>query len=689
MYSLTGRRNLDLTERAARPTAAAAMRGIALLLLIAAPFWAGCASTAGGRQPLFDPSGRRLFNPDYKCPLTDSNYQCPLSGKRDKGTKALPASKEPKIQEGNAPSACDISPWKNVSADSSTLVTPRDTDRWTAQLPNGGVLFPKYLEASGPKVVMEPRTIIAQVGTEVVMVASYIGPGNEYLQTGQQLEWNLDGTGHFLTSNPPGGSCLNFDSTSTRRVSAKQMYTSTSSRLWRIHRGTSTPLDDITILRGQSWATVQSAEEGTTAVSVYANNIDNWGNRTASGQIHWIDAMFRFPISTVTPVGQTVDLTTSVFRKTVPQPRSGWIVRYEVLSGPAAGFGPNNSPAIEIETDQYGQATVPFSQTSGGPGTNNIKIQVIRPAGNGAERVVVDEKTISQFWSGDAIFNLGFKGPQTGTPGSRQSYEMEVTNLSPMPQDAIVRVSLPAGTRIAGSTPTVSGYEGRTAVWELNALPARSRQLIAFDLDIDTDGILSFNARVDQRGASYTTPTDLPPSTPPDDGDYASPIRIPDSPPAPYDSSPPAATTAPTSPSDAASTAPSLTETVPPPPAATVPDTGHIVLEADMFPAKISAGREFNGRVRVTKTGDVPNTAISLILPDGIYFLQKDSSGQTVNRYTGNPDPVVFNDFNYGEDYALYFTADRMGAKDIRIRVINRDTNEVLARKEVSVEIVP
>ena len=108
-----------------------------------------------------------------------------------------------------------------------------------------------------------------------------------------------------------------------------------------------------------------------------------------------------------------------------------------------------------------------------------------------------------------------------------------------------------------------------------------------------------------------------------------------------------------------------------------------------MFPAKISAGREFNGRVRVTKTGDAPNTAISLILPDGIYFLQKDSSGQTVNRYTGNPDPVVFNDFNYGEDYALYFTADRMGAKDIRIRVINRDTNEVLARKEVSVESVP
>ncbi len=686
MYNMTGRRNLDLTERAPRPTAAAAMRGIALILLIALPFWAGCASTSGGRQPLFDPSGKRLFNPDYKCPLTDSNYQCPLSGKRDKGTKALPASKEPKIQEDNAPSACDISPWKNVSADSSTLVTPRDSDRWLAQLPNGGVLFPRYLDAAGPKVVMEPRTIIAQVGTEVVMVASYVGEGNEYLKTGQKLEWNLDGTGHFLTSNP-GGGCLNFDATATKRVSAKQMFTSTSGKLWRIHRGTSTPLDDITILRGQSWATVQSAEEGTTAVSVYADNIDNWGNRTASGQIHWIDATFRFPASTVTPVGQTIDLTTSVYRKTVPEPRSGWIVRYEVLSGPPAGFGPDGSSTVEIETDQYGHATVPLSQSSGGPGMNNIKIQVIRPASGGMERAVVDEKMISQFWSGDALFSLGLKGPQSGTPGSRQSYEIEVTNRSSMPQNAVVRLSLPAGTRIAASTPAVSGYEGRTAVWELDGLPAKSRQLIAFDLDIDTSGVLTFDARVDQKGASYTTPNDLPPSAPPDD-DYANPIRIPDSPPAPYDSSP----TPPTGPSgDAASTPPSLTETVPPPPASVpTPDTsGHVVLEADMFPAAISMNKEFNGRIKVTKSGDVPTSSISVILPDGVYFLQKDSSGQVVNRYTGNPDPVVFNDFNYDEDYVLYFTADRMGEKDIRIRVVNRETNEVLARREITVNIVP
>ena len=108
-----------------------------------------------------------------------------------------------------------------------------------------------------------------------------------------------------------------------------------------------------------------------------------------------------------------------------------------------------------------------------------------------------------------------------------------------------------------------------------------------------------------------------------------------------------------------------------------------------MFPASISMNKEFNGRIKVTKSGDVPTSSISVILPDGVYFLQKDSSGQVVNRYTGNPDPVVFNDFNYDEDYVLYFTADRMGEKDIRIRVVNRETNEVLARREITVNIVP
>ena len=67
----------------------------------------------------------------------------------------------------------------------------------------------------------------------------------------------------------------------------------------------------------------------------------------------------------------------------------------------------------------------------------------------------------------------------------------------------------------------------------------------------------------------------------------------------------------------------------------------------------------------------------------------KDGSGKTVNRYTGNPEPVVFNDFQFDQDYILNFSAERLGDKDIRIRIVNQETNEVLARKEVIVQVVP
>jgi hypothetical protein len=100
-------------------------------------------------------------------------------------------------------------------------------------------------------------------------------------------------------------------------------------------------------------------------------------------------------------------------------------------------------------------------------------------------------------------------------------------------------------------------------------------------------------------------------------------------------------------------------------------------------------GKEFNGRVRISKTGDVPKVALSILLPDGVYFLEKNASGQTQNRYTGNPDPVVFNEFRFDEDYALHFSAERLGEKNIRIRVVDQEKNEVIARKEVIVQVVP
>ena len=214
-----------------------------------------------------------------------------------------------------------------------------------------------------------------------------------------------------------------------------------------------------------------------------------------------------------------------------------------------------------------------------------------------AERAVVDEKTITQFWSGDAIFMLGFKGPSSGTSGSRLSYEIEVTNRSALPQNAIVRAALPAGTRIAASNPAVAGYEGRTAVWELEGLPAASRQLIAFDLDVDTTGILSFDVRVDQRGGIYHADRSAT-RVAPDSGScprFGFRMRLGDT-------------------GRRRVGAPSLTGRRPRPPKARA--RRH---RSRYVPSAISMGKEFNGRVRISKTGDVPKVALRSFCRRGLF----------------------------------------------------------------------
>ena len=652
-----------LTKKIFRPR-----RFVIFSLLIMGTIFAasGCASTSSDKKgtSIFDPSGRCLFNPN-------GSGSCLFGSKKDKGAKELPASKEPTLSAGDGTGAsCGDSPWNASTQTIPARPVGLESDSWTSQRPNGAVLFPKKLDGVGPMVTMEPRSIVAQVGSEVVMVASYVGPDNEFLRIGEKLEWNLDGTGHFLSTNPANG-CLYFDSTTTKKVNDHFMTTSTSARLWRIHRGTASPTDDITILRGQSWATVQSSEEGTTSVSVFAPNIDDWNHRTSSGRIHWIDAAFRFPASRVAPLGETVDLTTTVFRKTTDEPRSGWLVRYQVLSGPEAGFGPSGEPTVEIETNADGQATVPLSQTTGTAGCNKILVQIIRPAGEGIERAVVDEKTISQVWSGNSLFNIGFQGPPRGEPGSQQHYEMLVKNLSPLPQDAVVRVTLPAGTSIASSNPPVSGYEGNQALWVLDQLPAGASQPITFELNITSGGVLTFDARVDQKGSSFTLPSGTGPT-----GTTAPPapmVEIPNSPPSAGGTSEPA----------------SQPPTLDSGPAAA--PGGNVSIEADMFPAAVQMNKEFNGVVRVTKTGEVPKVAISLVLPNDVYYLIKnEQTNETVNRYQWTPEtPIDFHDFQFDHDYPFFFVSERVVEKTITIRVIDTETKNVLARKEVSILVNP
>ena len=553
-------------------------------------------------------------------------------------------------------SGCDQGVWAPTVASAAAKPDGRQSVEWSSQRPNGAVLFPKNVSGAGPQVVLEPRSIIAQVGSEVVMVASYIGPDRQRLRTGEKLEWNLDGAGRFLTGNPKNG-CLYCDFTQTQKLDDQSFVTSTSSRLWRIHRGTTTTADDISILRGQSWATVQSYQEGTSTVSILAPNIDDWTQRTAGGQVHWIDAAFYYPNSGMTPIGEPATLTTSVFRKTTDEPRPGWIVRYEILSGPAAGFGPGFDQAVDVQTDAVGQAKVLFSQRDATAGANKIRVQVVRPSGDSLERVVVDEKTISWNWSGSAIFSIQTQTPSSGRAGGRQSYQLNVNNLSAMEQDAVVRMNVPAGVNIIASEPQVSVVANGVAAWVLERMPPRSTQAIRFDLDLPTAGTLNFNARVDQKTATSLIDSTTAPSS-----SISEPMDRP---------------TPPSDPFGTASTPPAITN---PKPA----DSAKIRFTTE-FPAQAKSGEEFSTLLSVSRTGQNAGTTLSMVFPQGVYYLDK----KTGARHSGTAaQPLVFASIRLDKDYPVYFISEKTGPQTIEMRVLDTDSGKTLDTATKSIEIV-
>ena len=659
------RRQKKRARRVARSTAARLLT-LALCLAITA---VGCKTS------IFDPSGESLCRRNQ--PGAD-----PLSSSRENDL----------AQNVNSTGGCGESPWNPTVAALQASPVGQESVYWSAQRPNGAVLFPKKINGTGPIVVMEPKSIIAQIGTEVVVVASYIGEDNERLRVGEKLEWGLDGAGLFLTTNPRNG-CLCTDFANTKKVSDRYLITTTSSRLWRIHRGTTTPTDDISILRGQSWVTVQSYQEGTSSVSALATDIDDWNNRSAGSQIHWIDAAFFYPTSGISPLGEPATLTTSVFRKSSDEPRPGWIVRYEILSGPPAGLGPGLDQTIEIQTDAAGQASTVLTQQQANAGTNKILVQVIRPAAGTLERVVVDEKTISQSWSGSAIFNLKFAGPRTGSPGTRQSYQMDVVNLSPEVQDAVVRMSIPAGTNIAASNPPVSAVENQTAVWVLEGLPAKSTQAIRFDLDVQSSGTLNFDARVDRKSASTLIGSGQPNGIAPPLTTGAPVSNTPAATAPPATTAPPMTDTPRNPPRDpfrvdegSASTPPALTD----PPAA---QTGSAAIEfTEAFPETVSVGSEFGCFFRVVPKGNAPEAYISMNLPAGLFYLIKDNkSGKVTDRYEGSgkaDQPLDFSRVAYNDVYPARFIAEKAGEQTIEIRVVDEKTKKIIASASKSVRVV-
>ena len=331
--------------------------------------------------------------------------------------------------------------------------------------------------------MLTPHRTVASVGEEVVLVAGVGGPDN-YLSTNRRLEWSLssDGVGHFVDVGRNGlVDLLLGDFNRPRKIDNSFVIGSTSRHYLRLNRGTATVADDVRVLAGQGWISLTSQAEGTSKVTVFAPDVYSWQSRTRSATVHWVDAQWCIPPPANNPAGTTHVFTSCVVRQTDQSPCAGWLVRYEIVDGPPAGFAPDGAQSIEVPTDAAGQASAEIFQKAAQPGTNRIAVEIIRPAaldGPDGRRLIVGNGSTLKTWSSPDLA-VCKTGPATVGLGGTLSYRIEVSNPGDLPaEQVVVTDDLPLELEYIDSDPAAEAT-GRKLRWQLAQLGvAESRSIL-------------------------------------------------------------------------------------------------------------------------------------------------------------------------------------------------------------------
>lgn len=361
-------------------------------------------------------------------------------------------------------------------------------------------------------VIVSPARLIAPVGSEVVVLAGVCGQKGT-LRPGERVEWMMapGGVGHFVDVDTGQHAHLHrLVGIGPRKVDNTLAVGRTASKLITLTRGTPEPADDVTVQPGQSWITVTSPVEGTSHVTAYAPDVYGWDGRKQTSIIYWVDAQWTFPPPAINPAGTRHAFTTTVNRQSDNAPQVGWAVRYEILDGPDAGFAPDGARVIEVPTNDLGQAIVEIFQLRPASGTNNISIQVIRPAELGSGRLVIGAGTTHKTWTtGDMALRM--VGPAQAAVGAGVNYRIEVTNPGDLSlRDVIVTDQLPPGMTFINSNPAAIDQGGRIE-WRLGDIPARQTRLIDFNVRVDRAG--TFNNCASARSAENMSAQDCASTT--------------------------------------------------------------------------------------------------------------------------------------------------------------------------------
>jgi uncharacterized repeat protein (TIGR01451 family) len=340
-------------------------------------------------------------------------------------------------------------------------------------------------------VRVTPNPVIAPVGSDVVLLASVLGHQG-FLITNERVEWSLapGSVGHFVGVGYNGVTDWFFGNFRRGKVDNTFVIGTTSRDSFRLTRGTPSLADDVCVLAGQAWVSITSPVEGSSFVSAYAPAAPSCDSRMGAGVVHWVDAQWQFPPPAISPVGSRHVFTTTVTRHTDQSACPGWRVRYDVIDGPPAGFAPNGSRSIEVETNAQGQASAEISQQEQVPGTNRIAIQVIRPSGPCCPQgkpLIVAYGSVLKTWTAPQIA-VRLAGPAVAAVGANLTYQITVSNPGDLPAEDVLLVDqLPETLSHVSSNPPAE-VSGRKLLWRIGRLGGRETRPIELVVRAESRG---------------------------------------------------------------------------------------------------------------------------------------------------------------------------------------------------------
>jgi len=315
-----------------------------------------------------------------------------------------------------------------------------------------------------------PVTDTNPVGTQHVLIATVLDHEGNPLPN-RRVEWIIpegSSVGGFVEVDESGvRASRGYKMANTLAVSHTNNYDHV------LTRGNEDPSDDIQLTRGQTWAVITSAEEGTTHVIAYAPGIYDWDKHKVFVKKHWYDVDYEWPPAATNPIGTDHVLATKVMKHSDKTPLAGYHVTYTIVSGPSAVLVPGEGKSATVRTDGDGVARVTLRQAQAAEGTNRIEISVLRPGNEACCREPVQLATgeTTKTWIGPEIA-ITKSAIQRAMVDDQFTYDINVSNPSRVDAtNATLTDVLPDGIAYVSSSPEAR-VEGQRLTWSLGTVPA-------------------------------------------------------------------------------------------------------------------------------------------------------------------------------------------------------------------------